>query len=470
MNYTVLLIVLPLLFGFLSMVFKSSKRSMLFISAMVNVALIFVLELGTYNIGGFAAPYGINLVLDNWSFIGLVLVNVMFLLSLFANSRRVGDHSPVLLTLLAGVNGMILTGDLFNLFVFIEITTISAYIMSIQSGKYIHTFNYLILGSVGSGLYLLGVILLYGSYGSLNILDISQQAAGNGSALLLPFLLMFVGLTVEVKLFPFNGWVKGIYQNANGLVGSVFASVVASAALFATGRIISTVFYASDLIRALILIVAAVTLISGEFSAFKGKTIREILLYSSVGQSGLVTLLLASGLAFPALLVLLNNAISKMVMFSVTDEISHEDKAYSSLKGAFNSHRILGVGFTTASFSLIGLPLFLGFYAKLNALIGLFEVNMLLPAVILAVTVIEGAYLIRLNIALWHPGHEGESVYELDRKEVSANSGVVAIVALLAIVIVFAGLRPDYLGNRIISNQTDPDLITSYMIDMKGGQ
>lgn len=470
MNYIVLLIVLPLLLSFLSMIFKASKKMMLFIGAVINVAILFTLQYGTYNIGGFTAPYGINLVLDSWSFVGVALVNTMFLLSLLANAKRIEEHSPVLLTLLAGVNGMILTGDLFNLFVFIEITTISAYILSIQSGKYIHTFNYLILGSVGSGLYLLGVILLYGNFGSLNILDISVQAAGNGSVLLLPFLLMFVGLSVEVKLFPFNGWVKGIYQNANGLVGTVLASVVASAALFAMGRIIGSVLFASERMLSLILFIAVVTLISGEFSAFKGKTIREILLYSSIGQSGLVTILLASGLAFPALLILLNNAISKMVMFSVTDEISFKDAPYEALKGTFNTHRVLGLGFTIASFSLIGLPLFLGFYAKLNTLIGLFEVNMLLPAIILTITVIEGAYLIKLNIALWHPGVEGESVYVLEPKTVSTNKGMVAVVALLAIVIVFTGLRPDYLGTRIMNNEAEADLMSAYMIDMKGGQ
>jgi len=477
MEYTVLLIVLPLLLSFLSMIFKAQKKPLLYGGATLNVALLFIIQKGEYMIGGFDAPYGINLVLDQWSFIAVVLINTMFFLSLISNKKLIGEHSPILLTLLAGVNGMVLTGDLFNLFVFIEITTISAYIMTIQSKKYIHTFNYLIVGSVGSGLYLLGVILLYAAFGSLNIAHIAGQINNPGTQLLLPFLLIFVALSVETKLFPFNGWVKGVYKNANGLVGSLMVSIVASAGLFVMGRIFGTLLLTSQFLMNTILVVAVITLISGEFSAFKGQSIKEILLYSSIGQSGLVTILLASGLAFPAVLVLINNAISKLVMFSIADELNAkssnsdlpEDAPYATLKGHFLQHKILGLGFTIASFSLIGLPLFLGFYAKLNSLIGLFNVHMLLPAVILLVTIVEGAYLIKLNISLWHPGQEGESVYEMAPVQTENNTGMILTVVILSAVIVISGLKPDLLGQQILGGYSDNSPETVYLIDLKGG-
>jgi len=474
MKYTILLIVLPLLFAFLSMIFKNQKKPLLYLGITVNVALLFIISKGTYMIGGFDAPYGINLVLDQYSYIGVILINSLFFLSILSNSKLIGSYSPVYLTLLAGVNGMILTGDLFNLFVFIEITTISAYILTSQSKKYIHTFNYLIIGSIGSGLYLLGVMLLYAGFGSLNLADIAAKSSA-ATGLLLPLLLIFVGLSVETKLVPFNGWVRGIYKNSNGLVGSLLASIVASAALFVMGRVLNSLFATSAFMSNIIILVAVITLMSGEFSAFKGKSIKEILLYSSIGQSGLITLLMVTGLIFPAILLIINNAVSKLVMFSIADKISPENKTYSDLKGSFAQRKILGLGFTVASFSLIGLPLFLGFYAKINSLIGLFDINVLLPLVILLITVVEGAYLIRLNIALWHPGEEGESVYDVKVvTQAESNMGMILTVALLSFVIIITGLKPDLLGNSVLSdhsllNTKTMTTTSEFLIDLKGG-
>ncbi len=475
MNYTVLLIVIPLLLSFLTMLFKSLKKPLLYWGAIINVGLLFFLEKGEYMIGGFSAPYGISLILDQWSFIAVVLINTLFLFALVSNSNNLGNHAQIMLTLLAGVNGMVLTGDLFNLFVFMEITTISAYIMTIQSKKYIHTFNYLIVGSIGSGLYLLGVIILYASFGSLNLQNITNLISSNSNALLLPFLLIFVGLSVETKLFPFNGWVKGIYNNANGLVGSLMASIVASAGLFVMGRIILSLFTTSTLVSNFILVIAIVTLISGEFSAFKGTNIKEILLYSSIGQSGLVTLLLVTGLTFPALLVIVNNAVSKLIMFSVADVLNPENHDTHKIKGLFSEHKMIGFAFTIASFSLIGLPLFLGFYAKLNSLIGLFDVHLILPAVLLLITVVEGAYLMRLNISLWHPGEEGQGNYGLSPSnknsvpEVAVSSGMLVSVLVLTLVILIGGIKPELIGRQIINDYSENNNFSVYLIDMKGG-
>lgn len=466
MESTILLIVIPLLLGFLSMIFKNGKNTFLYLGIAINVALLFVIKQGEYTIGGFDAPFGINLVLDQLSYIGVILVNTLFFLAVVSNMKQVGKFSTVILTLLAGVNGMLLTGDLFNLFVFLEITSISAYILTTSSKKYTNTFTYLIIGSVGSGIYLLGVIMLYAGYGSLNLADLATKVQASNLNVILPLLLIFVGLSVEAKLVPFNGWVKGIYKNANGLVGSLMAAVVASVTMIVMGRILNSLFIGSEFVNYIILLVAVITLIAGEMSAFNGKTIKEILLFSSIGQSGLITILMVTGLVFPAMLVIVNNAVSKLVMFTIAGEFSPENEDYTNLKGIFNSNKLLGLGFTISSFSLIGLPLFLGFYAKFNSLVGLFEVNYLLPIVLLAVTIIEGAYLIKLNIALWHPGNEGEAVYTTEPTESKGNTIMVATVVLLSIVILSIGLKPELLGDNVKSlNNSNIE----YLTDMKGG-
>jgi formate hydrogenlyase subunit 3/multisubunit Na+/H+ antiporter MnhD subunit len=137
------------------------------------------------------------------------------------------------------------------------------------------------------------------------------------------------------------------------------------------------------------------------------------------------------------------------------------------VKGYFASNKLLGLSFTIASFSLIGLPLFFGFYAKLNSLMALFESNMLLPAVILIITIVEGAYLIRLNIALWHPGEEGELTTEIVDHKMVAPEMILATV-LLSVVIIAVGFLPDVLGDKML-DQTILDDHTEYITDLKGG-
>lgn len=461
MTYTVLLIALPLLFAFLSIFIKKGKENLLYLGLLVNVLLLMVLKTGDYTIGGFDKPFGITLLLDQYSYIGVILINTLFLFSVIANYKQISKYATVLLTLLAGVNGMLLTNDLFNLFVFMEITTLSLYILNTNNKQYVATFNYIIISAVGSSIYLLGVILVYANFGHLNIAMVSENISAFN---ILPLILIFIGLSVEAKLFPINGWVKGIYSQANGLVSSIMASIVAAVSLLVLGRLIHGFM---GEISTLILLVAVVTLILGEFAAFKSKTIKEILLYSSVGQSGLVTILMVSGLYFPAILVIINNSLAKLIMFTIADELTPHNQTFESIKGVFSNNRMMGVTFTIASFSLIGLPLFLGFYAKLNSLLVLAQTNLLVTGIILFITIVEGAYLIRLNIALWHPGNEGELVIRSQVKKRFVPNILIATV-LLSAVIIASGLLPEVLGEKLTETPILNDS-HEYLIDMKGG-
>lgn len=470
MTYTVLLIVLPLLLAFLSMFVKKGKENLLYVGVLLNVMMLFMLEKDIYLIGGFEKPFGISLVLDHYSYLAVILVNVLFLTSVVANHQHIKKYSTVLLTLLAGVNGMILTGDLFNLFVFLEITTISAFILTTSSKKYLATFNYIIIGAVGSSIYLIGIIMLYANFGTLDLKTMSSMVSDSSLNLMLPLVLIFVGLSVETKLTPFNGWVKGVYKNANGLVGTMMASIVASASLFVMGRILNDLLIGQDTLFTLIMVIAVVTLIGGELSAFKSKSIKEILLYSSIGQAGLITILLASGLIFPAIIMIANNGVAKLILFSIGDELSHENVNYSTLKGSFAHRKLLGITFTIASFSLIGLPLFLGFYAKINSLIGLFERSLLIAMMILLITIIEGAYLIKLNITLWHPGEEGELVTSVEVKKIKVNVALIATTIILSTFILLIGIFPSVLGDKIMEDDLINNDEVEYLIDLKGGK
>ncbi|MBE0600463.1 MAG: NADH-ubiquinone oxidoreductase, partial [Firmicutes bacterium] len=327
----VLLIAVPLLFAFLAVFLKKIDKGLLGLAAVLNTAaavLTAVLYKGTtiIELGGFKPPFGISLVLDDYALIGAVLLNAVFALILLMNGKHVKGYATVLLVALAALNGIILTGDLFNLFVFLEIAAIAAYIFTAMDKGFKHSFNYLVVGTLGSGLYLFGIILLYNIFGSLNMFDIQAKLAAmegaDANALMLPLVLIFAGLSVEAKLMPFGGWVRGVLKKANALVGTLIVSGYALAVLLAVGRLMDTVFLMSNAVLIAFTAVAVGTLIFAEASAFSKKNIREILLFSSVAQAGLVVLLFLYGLTVPAVLVLLGNVMSKLVLFTVAGKFA----------------------------------------------------------------------------------------------------------------------------------------------------
>ncbi|BEP29442.1 complex I subunit 5 family protein [Helicovermis profundi] len=476
MTNPVLLIVIPLLMAFLSIALKKSKKTLLFLAAIFNVLQVFIIQNGNYIIGGFKAPYGINLNLDSYSHLAVISINILFLLVIVMSSEKINKYSTVLLVSLAGLNGMLLTGDLFNLFVFLEIVSITAYILSTESKKYKYSFNYLTLGTLGSGLYLFGLIVLYAIFGSLNMADISSKMVSyDANKLIVPMMLIFVGLAVEAKLLPFNGWAKGVYGNTNSLIGALFASVYAGTILFVFGRVFGQVLLVSSYLKGVLIVIGLVTLIAGEASAFSKTKLREILVFSSIAQSGLVALLFVSGLIFPAVLQLLNNIIAKAIMFTVAGRISDEAATddVDSLKGLFAENKLIGFAFTVSALSLIGLPLFYGFYSKINLLLGLFsKSSLLVAAFILLATIVEGAYFIRLLVKLWDPGEEGKesNIKYITDKKVEFDVSKKIIVFALSLIILLAGIYPSLVKDNLFNtdkllNEDNP----SYMFNLKGG-
>ncbi|OPL07867.1 MAG: hypothetical protein AVO33_03075 [delta proteobacterium ML8_F1] len=473
----VLLIALPLLLAFVSIVFKAYKNNLLVFGTLLNAGLVLTLNKGQYIIGGFQPPFGINLVLDDFALTGILIINGLFLVITLMSLEKLEGFASVLLVALAGLNGLVLTGDLFNLFVFLEITAITAYILSSASKEYRYAFNYLVLGTLGSGLYLFGLIVLYAVFGTLNMADLSvKMAAVDASQLVLPSLLIFIGLAVEVKILPFNGWVKGVYSGTNSLVGPLFASVYAAGMLFVFGRIFAQVIPLGTYLRTSLVVLGALTLLAGEVAALSKTRIREILLYSSIGQSGLIAALFLSGLVFVAVMQLVNNALSKAILFTVAGQMADSTGTDEGeeLQGAFLEHKIAGVGFTIAALSLIGLPLFYGFISKMNLLFGIFySDNYWLPVVILLGTVIEGTYMVRLLVKLWTPGDEGivsEKAFATERPLTIQSSKVMGIV-VLSVVLLIGGLLPAVIQDNLTDSGSLLDEVTpAYLFDLKGGQ
>jgi multicomponent Na+:H+ antiporter subunit D len=367
-------------------------------------------------IGGFEAPYGINLVFDAYSRIGLTTVNLLFFFITALVYCKYKKLASILLVALAGLNGMLLTGDLFNLFVFIEVSGIAAYLITTSNNKPKATFHYLVVGTVGSGLYLFGLIILYAMFGTLNMADLASQiTASNASAMevAVPFMLMFIGLGVEAKLIPFNAWVKGILGSSNKLSGPMIASVYATTIAVVFGRVLTTVFVFSDQLFMVLSVITVFSILAGEAMAYASTKAREVLLFSSIAQAGIVILLFVLGFREIALTIAVVNGFSKFVLFILTnhmvDQIGSDE--ISDLQGVFSKNKVVGISFTVASLSLLGLPLFVGFIVKMNMLRHVINNdNLVFVAVILLSSVIEGVYFIKLLVKLWYEKGEAKQV------------------------------------------------------------
>jgi NADH-quinone oxidoreductase subunit N len=413
----IFLIAFPLLAAFLSILSKRIAPVLLIVIALLNTGMAMFIPMGLVGIGGFSFPYGINLYVDTYAQIGLILVNGLFTIIAILNITKYKVYSSVLLVALTGLNGLLLTGDLFNLFVFLEISGIAAYLITSSNKKPLSTFHYLVMGSVGSSLYLFGLIILYSMFGTLNFMDMIHQiqvASIDYSNLILPFFMMFIGLGVEAKLLPFNSWVRGVLKHSNTLSGPMVAGVYAAAISLVLGRLIHNLFLFEGKLYLVVVVLLVLGIVLGEAMAFSSDNVKEILLYSSISQACITALLFVHGVIIWAVYLIIANGIAKTLMFLVVNKASEdsENAKMDNLQGLFANNKVIGIAFTFAALSLIGMPLFAGFIIKMNYLTVLVHLDQLvIIAVILLSSIVEGIYFIRLLIKFWYPGdHEIQPV------------------------------------------------------------
>ena len=443
------LIAVPLALAFISTFANRISNWLLFLSAIFNaVAGIFLsFSSGTvsYSIGGWRSPFGIDLIVTDATRILLPVANILFFFAVIihlSKKRALEKFSVVYTISLASLNGILLTNDLFNLFVFLEIAGVAAYLLAMtgkEGESKVAAFKYLLLGSVGSLLYLLGVAVLYAAAGTLNISAIATKVSDgllNGDVMLVSSLLMIAGLGVESKLVPFNGWVPGVFTKSSNMATLVLASVYPVAMISTFSRVILAVGDRRAL--DLVIVLGVATVLIGEVIAFKQRNLRSTLTYSSIAQSGLAIFLVGIGTIealTASVMLIINNALAKFVLFSVdsytTEELGADD--LESLYGLGKVAPVAGLIFTVSALSISGMPLFLGFRAKLLAISSSFESLLVVPIVILLAAAIEITYYFRWIFALYRP-YKGE-----ERARLSLPLELMAIGVVLAAILVFLG-------------------------------
>jgi multicomponent Na+:H+ antiporter subunit D len=355
-------------------------------AALGIVVLMRVMTEGSLHsqLGGWPPPIGIEMVVDRLSAFMAVIVGFVGLLTVAGSMRQVIEELPgretlyysCVLLVTAGLMGIVVTGDLFNLFVHLEVASLAAYALVAAGGRGAPraAMAYLIIGSVGASLYLLGVGFLYAATGTLNMADAARLVgAADPRLVLVGTLLIVAGLGTKMALFPLHTWMPAAYQMSPSAAASFMAPLFTKISAYALIRVLFWV-HGEELLRvnAALEILAwagAIAIVAGGALAFVQSDLRRMLVYSSISQVGIVAL--GVGMANQAgmtgaVLHIASDALMKGVLFLAAGVallrfgVSRVDDL-NRLRG---QAPWTAAAVAVAGLSLIGVPPLSGFFGK----------------------------------------------------------------------------------------------------------
>ena len=441
-HFPALQVVLPLLMAPVCVLLRGARLAWLAalaiswaIFAIAGLLLAEVLIGGplSYALGGWAPPWGIEYRVDAVNaFVLLIVAGIGAVVMLYAPKsveREIGRDRAYLfyaayLLCLAGLLGVTITGDAFNLFVFLEISSLSSYVL-ISLGRdrraLYAAYQYLILGTIGATLYLIGVGLLYQATGTLNMADLAQRlgALHDVRGVRVAFAFLTVGLSLKLALFPLHLWLPNAYTYAPSVVTAFLAATATKVAIYMLLRIFYTVFGADFSfglmpLGSILMVLAVLAMFTASTVAIFQSDAKRMLAYSSVAQIGYMVLgiSLASVLGVAAgMLHLFNHALMKAALFLALGcvfwrigSVQIEDMAGLGRRMPWTMAAIVAGGL-----SLIGIPATVGFVSKWYLIQAALERDMWwLAGLILLSSLLAVIYVWRLvEAGYFRPAPEG---------------------------------------------------------------
>lgn len=410
--------------------------------------------------GGWPAPFGITLVADLLSAVMVLItaitglaVAVYALADIDENRERLGYHA-LFQVLLAGVCGAFLTGDLFNLYVWFEVMLIASFGLLVLGGSREQIdggIKYVALNLVSTVLFLSGIGLLYGVTGTLNLADLhlAVREVENQGLLSVIAVFFLVAFGVKAAVFPLFFWLPASYHTPPVAISAVFAGLLTKVGVYALIRLFTLVFTQdTDYTHGLLLVVAALTMITGVLGAAAHNEFRKILSFHIVSQIGYMVLGLA--LFTPLALVgsvfyLVHHIIVKANLFLISGVARRLTGSFelSAIGGLYKASPLLALLFLIPAFSLAGFPPLSGFWAKFLLIKASLDIGAyVIAGVGLAVGLLTIYSMTKIwGEAFWKPHPEGghPELAVLDRR---AQLALLLPVAGLALLTVAIGLFP----------------------------
>jgi multicomponent Na+:H+ antiporter subunit D len=384
-----------------------------------------------YKIGGWEPvkniPIGIYLVLDGLSVFMLCIINLIAFLSGFYSisyiSRYTAENNYYALfsLMVAGMNGVILTGDLFNLFVFIEIAVIASYALvafGIEKEELEASFKYQVLGCMASILILFSIGLLYWNTKTLNIADISTivKTGIYNKVLIFSQLVLLTGFGLKAAIIPFHAWLPDAHSSAPSPISAMLSGVlIKSVGIYAIIRLFFNMFSISYEVALTLTILGVLSMIVGSLLAIGQWDVKRLLAYSSISQVGYIIMGVGIGLMiitkngnrtiaalsiFGGLFHLVNHAVFKGLLFLSAGAVEYRTgtRNLKELGGLSGKMPITSSSSLIASLAISGIPPFNGFFSKLVIIIAAIQAHFYwLAFIAIIVSIITLAYFLKLQ-------------------------------------------------------------------------
>jgi len=372
-----------------------------------------------YAFSGWTAPLGIEWVADGLASVILVLLSVLGLLGVVftgptspkALGGRIVHYYTLILLFFSALTGIVFARDLFNLFVFLEVAAISSYaLIGVAGGRALFAaFRYLILGTIGASIYLLGVSYLYAVTGTLNMADMADKLPFllGSKALVGGLLFIFIGLGIKMALVPFHAWMPEAYAYAPDSVSPILASLLTKIALLAWVRIIYWVLNASIVVYGipillLVAVLGALAAVIGASLALAQRDLKMMFAYGGISHIGIILIGIGQGNQtgfVGGVFYLLNDAVMQAALFFLAgvafchygvrtiDDMGRVGKQAPWLTGSLI---VIALG-------MVGLPPTGGFFGKWNIILGALEAgNYVSVAAVVLSTLLTLAYFVKL--------------------------------------------------------------------------
>ncbi len=409
-QFPVLVVVISLLSAFTILIAGYlNKKSCWFISfstiliqfVMSIFILNHVLTKGTihYWLGGWKPPWGIEYLVDALNAYVLVIVLFLGLLCVIHSKSSIEHEVPgknasfftVYQLFITGLCGVTVTGDIFNMYVFIEILSLAAYALVASKGGIALRagFTYLVMGSIGACFFLLGIGFLYAVTGSLNIHDLSlllPPLYGN-RVVQAAFIFFIVGLGIKMAIFPLHTWLPDAHPAAPSPISAMLSGIMIMVGFYALIRVLFTLFPFYYNYGLILLTLGLLSMTVANFFAFFQNDLKRLLAYSSIVNMGIIAtgagvaayilstvtepqeaLPEAASLAMAgALLHILSHGIGKAMVFLGSGNIhaSIHTRELSKMGGIGRDMPYTGYSMSVGLLSLLGLPPLIGFWSKL---------------------------------------------------------------------------------------------------------
>ena len=344
-------------------------------------------------------------------------------------------YYTLFLLMIAGMNGVVITGDLFNLYVFLEIASIASYALvgfGCEKNELEASFKYLILGGVASTLILFGIAFLYSLTGTLNMPDVAIELGKIGMNKGVGFViaLFIAGFGLKASSVPFHAWLPDAHPSAPAPISAMLSGVLIKAlGVYSIARLMFHVFGPSALVSSIIMFLGALSMVVGVFLAVGQHDFKRMLAYHSISQMGYVTLGIGLGLnpnvppylaalaLFGGLFHMVNHAVFKSCLFLCAGAFEYRTGTRDKLKmgGLIRKMPVTGTTCSIASLSISGVPPFNGFWSKLIIIFAFMKAGYTIYgvlAIVVAFMTMISFIRLQMNVLFGELPHRFEKIKE----------------------------------------------------------